>query len=242
MAISVRSARLCRKPRLLHWGVLLTLAACLMLGVRHSLRAARCTIAMVERPMPARSAWQSWPTLPDLAGYSVVDLDPAWDPGLTSWRPHAMRDARLEGHGVCAERGASVQSWFGQYFTATSGDDWTIRLHREPKNGLIVVTGEPTRPGAERVEPEPVVAFEVERDGAVYFAVRVLAVPTFFLMLLVGWVWRGRRSGAPRSADGLRSAGCFVASDATGGTSGRRGSVTLEPGSAAARQPRSGRR
>jgi hypothetical protein len=95
--------------------------------------------------MPARSLWQSWPVLPGLAGYSVIDLDPYWDPGLTSSRPHAMSDARLAGHGVCAERGASVQSWFGQYFTATSGDDWTIRLRQEPKSGLVVVTGEPTR-------------------------------------------------------------------------------------------------
>lgn len=160
---------------------------------------------MVEQPIPARSLWQSWPVLSGLAGYSVVDLDPPWDPGLTSWRPHAMRDARLAGHGVCAERGASVQSWFGQYFTATSGDDWTIRLRQEPKSGLIVVTGEPTRPGAERVELEPIVAFRVERDGAVYLLARVLGVPALAVALLTGWLWRLRRrasllAGAQRSA------------------------------------------
>lgn len=152
-------------PRSLRWGVLVALASCLLLGIQHSFWAARCTSAMVEQPMPARWLCQSWPVLPGLAGYSVIDLDPYGDPGLISWRPHAMGDARLAGHGVCAERGASVQSWFGQYFTATSGDDWTIRLRQEPTSGLVVVAGEPTRPGAERIEPEPIVAFRVERDG-----------------------------------------------------------------------------
>jgi hypothetical protein len=103
-----------------------------------------------------------------------------------------MRDARLAGHGVCAERGASVQSWFGQYFTATSGDDWKIRLRREPERGVIVVTGEPTRPGAERIEPQPIVAFRVERDGFLYLLARILGVPALVLALLTWWLLRLR--------------------------------------------------
>jgi hypothetical protein len=179
-------------PRWIRWGVLVAFASCLLLGIRHSFWAARCTSAMVEQPMPVRSLWQSWPVLPGLAGYSVVDLDAPWDPGMTSWRPHAMRDARLAGHGVCAERGASVQSWFGQYFTATSGDDWKIRLRREPERGVIVVTGEPTRPGAERIEPQPIVAFRVERDGFLYLLARILGVPALVLALLTWWLLRLR--------------------------------------------------
>jgi hypothetical protein len=161
--------------------------------------------------MPARSIWQSWPVLPGLAGYSVVDLDPYRDPGLTSWRPHAMGDARLAGHGVCAERGASVQSWFGQYFTATSGNDWTIRLRQEPKSGLVVATVEPTRLGAERVEPQPIVAFRVERDGPVYLVARILALPALVLALLTGWLWRARGRAAVTGIATLASlaqAGC----------------------------------
>jgi len=148
---------------------------------------------MVEQPVPDRSRWQTWPALPDLAGYEVVDLNPRHDLGLTSWRPHAMTEARLAGHGVCSERGASVQAWFGQYFTAVSGDDWTIRLRQAPNDGVVVVTGERTRPGDESIEPKPIVAFRVERDGLVERLVRVCALPLIVLGLFVAWL---RRSGS----------------------------------------------
>jgi hypothetical protein len=162
------------------------------LTVRHSVWAARCPSAMVEQPIPDRSVWQAWPVLPGLAGYEVVDLSPERDLGLTSWRPHAMTNARLAGRGVCSERGASVASWFGQYFTASSGDDWTIRLRQAPSSGVVVVTGERSRPSAESIEPKPVVAFRIARDGVVERLLRVWALPLIVLGLFVAEL---RRSG-----------------------------------------------
>lgn len=181
--------------RWFRYGVPLILVVGLFLGVRHSFWAARCTTAMVEQPMPDASSWQSWPVLSGLAGYVVVDLDPYDDPGLTSGRPHAMGDARLAGHGVCAERGASVQSWFGQYFTATSGDDWTIRFRQEPQSGLVLVTGERTRPSSEPEAPTPIVAFLIEHDGALTLFARLAGAPALVLALFIWWL-RQARAGA----------------------------------------------
>lgn len=181
------------RRRWLRWGSLGVLIVSFFVAVRHSVWAAHCRIAMVEQAMPARLEWQSWRLLSGLAGFEVVDLETYRDWGLTSWRPHAMGDARLVGHGVCAERGASVQSWFGQYFTATTGDDWTIRVREEPKGGVFLVTGERTRPGAELVEPSPIVAFRVERDGLAHLLMRVLGLPVIVLALFVAWLGNHQR-------------------------------------------------
>jgi hypothetical protein len=151
---------------------------------------------MNEQDWPAGSSWRTWPILPGMAGYDVVDLDPPVDLGLTSPRPHAMVDAHLVGHGVCAERGASVQPWFGQFFTATSGDDWTIRFREQPGTKLVVVTGERTRPEADPVPPRPIVAFRIERDGAWRLLLRVAVPPLAVAALLVSLLRRSRRSSA----------------------------------------------
>lgn len=152
---------------------------------------------MVEEPLPEPERWRSWPLLPGQAGYEVVDLDPYRDSGLTSWRPHAMGDARLAGHGVCAERGASVQSWFGEFFTATSGNDWAIRLRQEPESGVVLVTAELQRqePHTEPEPPRPIVAFRVERDGPFLLFWRVVVPPLAVLALLLA----AARSGAARA-------------------------------------------
>jgi hypothetical protein len=147
---------------------------------------------MVEQEMPEASSWRTWPVLPGLAGYEVVDLAPYQDSGCTSSRPHPMVDARLAGHGVCAERGASLQSWMGQYFVATSGDDWTLRLREDPRSHTVLVTGERTRPSEEHIEPKPIAAFRVQADGPALLAVRVAAWPLASLVGLFVW-WRSRR-------------------------------------------------
>jgi hypothetical protein len=165
------------------------LLVALVLALRHSLWAARCTKAMVSEPLPAVPTWRSWPVLPGLAGYEVVDLEPYRDSGLTSWRPHAMGDARLAGQGVCAERAASLDSWFGQTFTATTGDDWTIRLRAQPRGNRLIVTGERTRPDGENIEPKPILAFHVEDDGIPQLLLRVLGAPLLVLVMIIAW-WR----------------------------------------------------
>lgn len=186
-----------RMQRWIHWGAFVLLLGSLVASVRYAPWAARCRVSMVEQELPEASAWRRWPVLPDLAGYEVVDLAPYRDPGCTSSRPHPMGDARLAGLGVCAERGASLQSWMGQYFVATSGDDWTLRLREDPRSHTMLVTGERTRPSEELIEPKPVAAFRVEADGPALLALRVAAWPLASLVGLFVW-WRRRRTGRGR--------------------------------------------
>jgi hypothetical protein len=164
----------------------------LPLALRHSRWAAGCRTAMIEQPLPEPARWRTWPLLPGLAGYEVIDLEPYRDWGLTSPRPEPMGDARLAGRGVCAERGASLESWFGQYFTAVTGDDWTIRLRQEPGTGIVLVTGERRAASEDPIPPQPIVAFRVERDDPLRFIGRVVLPPLVILGLLVG-AWRRRR-------------------------------------------------
>jgi hypothetical protein len=148
---------------------------------------------MLEQALPQDRSWRKWPVLPDLSGYDVVDLAPYGDLGWTSPRPHPMGDARLAGHGVCAERGVSVQSWMGQDFVARTGDDWTLRLRVEPESRTILVTGERRRPSEEQIEPKPIVAFRLEADGPALLAARIAAWPCMSLLALVLW-WRRWRT------------------------------------------------
>jgi hypothetical protein len=154
---------------------------------------------MVEQPLPEASAWQVWPVLPDLAGYVVKDLAPYRDLGWTSARPHATGDARLAGLGVCAERGASLQSWLGQDFIPASGNDWTLRLRGDPNSHTMLVTGERTYPSEVRVEPRPIVAFRVEVDGPALLAARIAVWPLASFIALIVW-WRARRRASQQPA------------------------------------------
>jgi hypothetical protein len=172
--------------------LLLVLLLVFAASIRHALWAASCRIGMAEQPIPETTRWRTWPVLPGLAGYMVVDLAPYRDLGWTSPRPHPPGDARLAGLGVCAERGASVQSWLGQDFVAMSGDDWTLRLREEPATHTVLATGERTRPGEERIDPRPLAAFRREADGPALLLARVFAWPAASLMALVAW-WRARR-------------------------------------------------
>jgi len=90
-----------------------------------------------------------------------------------------------------------VQSWFGQYFTAVTGDDWTIRLRQEPASGVVLVTGERRELGSEPIPPVPIVAFRVERDGPLRSFWRVVALPLLTLALLIGMFRRLRGCQAP---------------------------------------------
>ena len=174
------------------WGLLTILVLAFAACIRHARWAASCRVGMVEQPIPNKSRWQGWPVLPGLAGYTVVDLEPYADSGCTSSRPHPTGDARLAGFGVCAERGVSLQSWLGQDFIPTSGDDWTLRVREEPQTHTLLVTGERTRPGEERIEPRPIVAFRRAADGLLLLTSRVVAWPIASLLSLVAW-WRAFR-------------------------------------------------
>ena len=173
-------------------GLLMGLMLALLASFRHAFWAASCRVGMVEQPIPDAERWQGWPVLPEMAGYTVVDLEPYPDSGCTSPRPHPTGDARLAGFGVCAERGVSLQSWLGQDFIPISGDDWTLRVREEPQTHTLLVTGERTRPGEERVEPRPIVAFRREADGLLLLTARVVAWPLASLFALVAW-WRALR-------------------------------------------------
>ena len=178
--------------RWIRWGLFVVLVLALAASVRHALWAAGCRVGTVEQPIPNKSRWQGWPVLPELAGYTVVDLEPYPDSGCTSSRPHPTGDARLSGFGVCAERGVSVQRWLGQDFIPTSGDDWTLRVREEPQTHTLLVTGERTRPSEERIEPRPIVAFRREADGLLLLTARIVAWPLASLVALVAW-WRALR-------------------------------------------------
>jgi hypothetical protein len=193
--------------RSVRWGLMAVLGSAFPFAIEHSFRAAGCPSAMTEQPMPVASQWKRWPLLPGLGGYEVVDLDPPRDGGLTSWRPHATNDARLTGHGVCPERGASLQAWFGQFFVATSGDDWTIRFREDPETEVVVVTAERRVRDIEAIEPRPLVAFRVERDGTASLFARVLGPPLFVLALLTIAImrWGGPTQSAASSRRHTRS-------------------------------------
>ena len=87
--------------RWIRWGLFVVMVLALAASVRHALWAAGCRVGTVEQPIPNKSRWQGWPVLPELAGYTVVDLEPYPDSGCTSSRPHPTGDARLSGL-VCA--------------------------------------------------------------------------------------------------------------------------------------------
>lgn len=131
---------------------------------------------MDEAAEPA--GWRTWPLLPGLAGYEVRDLDPYLDLGLTSWRPHDLRDARLFGNGVCAERGLSLKSWFQSPIGAAyMRNESELTLRRAPRRDVMVVAGQME---ARSSDPGPltfVAAFALDRDGPFGYFLRVLAPP-----------------------------------------------------------------
>ena len=162
----------------------LALAAGLPVVVSRALAASRCRLRLDEAAEPV--GWRAWPLLPGLAGYEVRDLDPYVDLGLTSWRPHALGDARLFGNGVCVERGVSLESWFESSLGAAyMRNERELTLRRAANNELVVVAGQIE---AASSDPGPltfVAAFAPHRDGPFRFFLRVFTAPLVVIALLV---------------------------------------------------------
>ena len=161
----------------------LVLAAGLPFVISHALAASHCRLSLDEAAEPA--GWRAWPLLPGLAGFQVRDLDPYVDLGMTSWRPHGLRDARLFGNGVCAERGLSLTSWFQSPIGAAYvRSERELTLRRAATSELVVVAGQME---AGSTDPGPltfVAAFVPGRDGPFRFFLRVLAPPLVAIALV----------------------------------------------------------
>ncbi len=159
------------------------LVAAQPLVVSHALAASRCRRSLDEADEPV--GWRAWPLLPGLTGYQVRDLDPYLDLGLTSGRPHALRDARLFGNGVCAERGLSLKSWFlSPIGAAYMRNERELTLRRAPKGALVVVAGQMEAASSDAGPLTFVAAFTPGRDGLMHFLLRVLTLPVAALALL----------------------------------------------------------
>jgi hypothetical protein len=90
-----------------------------------------------------------------------------------------MRDARLLGQGVCAERGLSLQEgWFADaHGAAYMRNERELTLRRDPKTSRWVVAGERDRGGTSAGPLTFVAAFRVERDSTLRWFWRVFAPP-----------------------------------------------------------------
>ena len=176
----------------------LALAAALPFVVSRSLAASRCPLSMDEAAEPA--GWRAWPLLPGLAGYEVRDLDPYLDLGITSWRPHALGDARLFGNGVCAERGLSLKSWFRSPIGAAyMRNERELTLRRAPQAEIVVVGGQMNAESSDSGPLTFVAAFAPDRDGPLRFFLRVLA-PPLGAFALFAHVARGAQGRAALAA------------------------------------------
>jgi hypothetical protein len=162
----------------------LALAVTLPFVVSRAWTAARCPLSLAEVAEPP--GWRTWPLVSGLAGYQVRDLDPYFDLGWTSPRPHALGDARLFGNGVCAERGLSLSSWFlspiGADYMRNEGE---LTLRRAPNSQVVVVAGQMEAGSANAGPLTFIAAFVPDRDGPFGFFLRVLAPPLAVLALLV---------------------------------------------------------
>jgi hypothetical protein len=156
-----------------------------------------CADALEELPEPV--GWQSWPVVPELAGYHVVDLTPYQDPGCTSPRPHALVTPRFVAPGMCDERGADVKSWFVNWDSYRRSQE-ELAVHARPGTDVFVVAGVMDRWERHPDRPEYfVVAFRPTRDGVLGFVGRVVVPLGLAAALVFGALkFRGKSPAVPR--------------------------------------------
>jgi hypothetical protein len=184
------------------WACLAAVLIAIALLLSSSARVVRCDAALGELPEP--SGWRSWPVVPGLAGYTVVDLEPYRYPGYTSWRPHGLTKPRLTGRGVCPERGASLDSWFGLYDSYRRLPE-ELRVRRSPTSDVLAVTGQVDLYMDHPLGDETfVVAFRPIRDAwltrALPLAPQLLLAVLSLLATLVGLRVAHRELGRARDA------------------------------------------